>query len=435
MAVLSNEKLNFLFNEPSHERFKALDGIRALSCIVIVMFHCAFSTVALFGDAQSFVDYLSSLPKLFFYILKGDIALEMFFVFSAYLLSVQLFNEYKTAQKIHLKWYFFKRCLRIYPLYIFLLALTAIPLFILHGLNGSHVNVWANLLGVNNLYKTDQLFLIWTWSIAMELQFYLVCPFLVILAIKRPRLFFISMFIIFLGSGLWRYYHLIAGGFTSKTTMMESMLTFDKDAANYYMKNIYLHSISRIPPFLCGLLAGYCLVYQQALIQRIKDDKVLLCLLTALSLILCCWSWGGMNMRFMDSEMLERTNLWSWYIFEMVNFRLLFSIGLSLLILLMAHNVFSVSWLNRFFSFKGFYPISQMTYSIYLFSQFFMWIPIFIFRKLDLFQADAIGGLLFAVPITFFLSTLFAIVTFYFIEYPFLRGTIYQRVRSVIVHK
>jgi peptidoglycan/LPS O-acetylase OafA/YrhL len=171
-----------------------IDGLRAIAVTAVVIFH-------IFGNALR----------------GGWLGVEVFFVLSGYLITGLLRREWMKAGRIDLISFYGARAFRLLPaltvLLIFYLCVglfrkdsywlslktTAIVLF--YGMN------WARAF---SLASED--YLGHTWSLAVEEQFYIVFPF-ILLAIIRSKPIVILTVVYFMLI-IWRFY-LFDGGVTS----------------------------------------------------------------------------------------------------------------------------------------------------------------------------------------------------------------------------
>ncbi|MES1214926.1 MAG: acyltransferase [Bacteroidota bacterium] len=157
---------------PRRQYYPALDGLRGLAILMVVIFHN-------FG----FTHY-------FFF---GWLGVDLFFVLSGFLITEILL---KTVGKPgYFRNFYLRRILRIFPLYYLLLI---VCLVILPAIPSLHDKMqyytdhqwWFWLYAQNWLYVTmppeQNNLLLHLWSLAIEEQFYIVWP-LTILLIKRPK--------------------------------------------------------------------------------------------------------------------------------------------------------------------------------------------------------------------------------------------------------
>lgn len=159
--------------------YPALDGLRGVAILLVVLYHN-------FGFIE----------QSYF----GWLGVDLFFVLSGFLITDILIRQ--VGSNNFLRNFFARRMLRIFPLYylVLIIFLVVFPLF----------GWFANELG----YFVDNQWWLWTytqnwlysfylpenrpnqllthlWSLAVEEQFYLVWPFVILLVKKPGRLFFI----------------------------------------------------------------------------------------------------------------------------------------------------------------------------------------------------------------------------------------------------
>jgi peptidoglycan/LPS O-acetylase OafA/YrhL len=154
-----------LHRSPAHEG--ALDGLRALSVLWVVLFHVAwFSRFAV--PVPQFVRLVFApwmLP-----IWRGDFGVDVFFVLSGFLIGGMLLDERAKTGRVALGRFYLRRLLRLWP-----------ALLILAGLEimSNHPNrrmVWWGVFYLNDMVPVAVVSIGWTWSLAIEEQFYLFCP-------------------------------------------------------------------------------------------------------------------------------------------------------------------------------------------------------------------------------------------------------------------
>jgi peptidoglycan/LPS O-acetylase OafA/YrhL len=134
---------------------KELDGIRGVAIACVMLFH--------FG-----------------YLPVGWIGVQFFFVLSGYLITTILLNDRVTD----LRRFYWRRTLRIFPLYYFFLLATTV-FYILVGIPRAFSSDWPWLFAyASNFARLREIDLptyVHTWSLAVEEQFYLVWPITILL--------------------------------------------------------------------------------------------------------------------------------------------------------------------------------------------------------------------------------------------------------------
>jgi peptidoglycan/LPS O-acetylase OafA/YrhL len=116
----------------------------------------------------------------------GWIGVDLFFVLSGFLISGLLFQEYKDTGSINFKRFILRRGLKIWPsFYVFLIFVAALWLIKPSSLMGEQI--LYNVVWLENYHASNSIFLIHTWSLAVEEHFYLLLPALLLLLVKVSR--------------------------------------------------------------------------------------------------------------------------------------------------------------------------------------------------------------------------------------------------------
>jgi len=153
---------------PRHKslRLHSLDGLRALSILLVLVGHVAGTVNA--------PEWLTPLHNL------GNFGVKIFFVISGFLITLLLLEELGVSGRIDLRGFYLRRCCRIFPAFYFFIGCIVLanaggyielyPNDVLHAatftMNYHHDRAWA----LNH-----------TWSLAVEEQFYLLWPLLLML--------------------------------------------------------------------------------------------------------------------------------------------------------------------------------------------------------------------------------------------------------------
>lgn len=160
-----------------------LNGIRAIAVFLVIISHR-------FPENH----FLKSFPI-------GSYGVDIFFVLSGFLISRGLFFQIKSGEINNgqmLKNFFFKRCLRIFPVYYTLLLF----LYLTKGIIGNNFReniLWYVFYGANYLnYFQNKWFgaLAHLWSLSVEEQFYVFFPILLLFIFRKRILLLLAIFII-----------------------------------------------------------------------------------------------------------------------------------------------------------------------------------------------------------------------------------------------
>ena len=149
----------------------ALDGLRAIAVILVMLTHANFQL----GD-------------------NGVLGVDMFFALSGFLITTLLLEENNKRQGISLAAFYVRRGLRLFPaLYITLAVALLYAFYVKDGVEQTKI-IWEVASASLYLYNISW---IWdwngpllghTWSLAVEEQFYLIWPWILIFALRFKAL-------------------------------------------------------------------------------------------------------------------------------------------------------------------------------------------------------------------------------------------------------
>ncbi|WP_316824794.1 acyltransferase [Pedobacter miscanthi] len=154
-------------------RIPSLDGFRAISIILVVFSHCRF-----FKDFPAY---------LFDFARQCDVGVTVFFVISGYLITSLLIREYKNTGKINIKAFFIRRAFRIIPVFFLYVC------FVLSVNNSLQLGVTTTnfLYAITFTANFDPMpswYLGHFWTLSIEEQFYLFWPAFFFLFNKNIKL-------------------------------------------------------------------------------------------------------------------------------------------------------------------------------------------------------------------------------------------------------
>ena len=326
----------------------ALDGLRAVSLILIVIFH-TWQQSWIFGEIA-----LNANAKLSFVLFQkyGFVAIDAFFVLSGFCLFYPvargLFGERPFGGW---KDFFIKRARRIYPSYLLMLIL----LLIFPTLSWVTNNLtdpgeiakhfFSHLFFVHNFSESTQGSMISTaWTMPIEVQFYLLFPLLCIPFRKHPVATFAGMSALSVGLRL---------------TLMCT--------TNIARMVIQAIPLAYLDVFGAGMLGAYFVVWARNRLRKLRKLRPLMTLIT----MACIAAAVGYMFWLRNMRMPEGFN-------GDVYFRFLYrGLFAAILACFLATACFSWDlwqkkiWGNRFFVF-----LSSISYTFYLWHQ-----NIYIFLK------------------------------------------------------
>ena len=144
-----------------------IESVRAIAALSVMVGHVWVLSLALRNEFDSYGHKLLT---------GGGMGVHLFFVLSGYLLFWPFARAmYGDHGRVDIKRYAINRALRILPLYYAVLAI----LFVVQPLDADRADWWRFALFLQS-YSPDTVFRMNSpmWSLAVELQFYVVLPFL-----------------------------------------------------------------------------------------------------------------------------------------------------------------------------------------------------------------------------------------------------------------
>lgn len=175
----------FGVSQISSKRIIALDGLRGIAVIMVLIWHLLGSTL---GGRSEFGDYVYS------FTIFGRTGVDLFFVLSGFLIIGILLDKRDSENLFRV--FYLRRVLRIFPPYL-ILILVYWSCYLLLGETdafntrygfwtqlGSQLSFTWNLLMARFDEGIARGFSV-TWSVAIEEHFYLVFPFLLFLTPRR----------------------------------------------------------------------------------------------------------------------------------------------------------------------------------------------------------------------------------------------------------
>lgn len=331
---------------PPEGHLRPLDGLRALSILWVVVFHVGWYAAPVIPvptyAALLFNPWMTP-------VWRGDFGVDVFFVLSGFLIAGMLVDERERTGTSRLGLFYVRRLLRLWPA----LGVAVLLEVLLIGDNSSMV--WANLLYVSNFIPILQAAMGWTWSLAIEEQFYMVCPWLVRglgPARNRARVAILAGIALLLcGVGAWV---VLEGRFRAIDAEIAVNRDFRRWTRGY--DHLYVKPWMRAGPLLLGVAAAYIYRAREAMgwFARARVLPVV-GLLAALVL-------AGISMHW---PLFERTPR-AVEVAYLATFRTAFGLSVAYVLLLSVSEHPVGRALGRVLSSRMLYPIGQLAYSAYL---------------------------------------------------------------------
>lgn len=154
----------------SQTRFGSLDGLRFF-CIAAVLWHHSEARET-FGDPTSLAS-------------RGFLGVDFFFVLSGFLITTILLREEAKTGRFSLRAFYWRRILRIVPVYFLVIFLAAAYSVVVKGQMEDLYKVPWYLLFMGNFINGHIPILSPTWSLGVEEQYYLIWPLLLLILPRR----------------------------------------------------------------------------------------------------------------------------------------------------------------------------------------------------------------------------------------------------------
>lgn len=346
-----------------------IDGLRFIAIFSVILFHLTGTIVGKTGRTTEH-DPLASLFS------HGHFGVQLFFVISGAVIALPFAKGYLTGEKLpNLKNYFLRRLTRLEPPYIVHLLIRFALIILIAGNSAEQArnqlpHLLASLAYLHNIiYGVSSTISNVAWSLEVELQFYILAPFITSLFMikskKQRRIFLVLLIALF------------------------SLISFLIDGSPRFHLSILCYAHFFLTGFL--LIDVYITEWNQAPVRSLGWD------------IVSVLSWSAVVALFYQGEVG----------------RVLFVVPLFIAYC----SAFKGVWSNRFLCYPLIYIIGGMCYTIYLyhFTVFFFFAPIlnmfgyefaFLYNS-PLWFAIIKAGLI-VVPIVLLISAIF----FVFIEKP-----------------
>jgi peptidoglycan/LPS O-acetylase OafA/YrhL len=272
-----------LFTRPEikgRDHFACLDGVRSVGLLWVLLYHTYILIIAYSSKDDTRTWHNNS---MFFTLVKnGHMGVDVFFVLSGFLIAYLLIKEYnafdpevehdipdrfiarwlqklRKITRMNLPRFFMRRVLRLAPVMIFTYAAMMMLMAVAKdpALGYCMSWGWTYLLFLNNLISPGTECVQWAWSIAVEMQFYVISPILVLIMLRRTWAAFTTVAVVVVISGL-----------LVLSVMIPLHISPDDPVGDdYYHNLVYIKTYNRVGPYMFGMLAAYLYHHNQR-----KDD-------------------------------------------------------------------------------------------------------------------------------------------------------------------
>ena len=352
----------------------SINGIRVISMFWVILSH-TYVWSLLTGIKNTAV-FLKLVERWTFQvIINGFFSVDSFFFLSGLLVAyLTLRDMSRRSGRFPALMYYIHRYLRITPTYAFLLFfqwfltvhLADGPVLPNQWGPGSPPYEycsrywWTNFLYINNFHpwKLNEECMGWTWYLALDMQFYIVAPLIVVMLYYSLALGLVNVGVFLFGSFIATgtiagYYKFDANTFYPFFGPSHaSTVTTSSD-------ELYIKPYARISPYLVGIVLGY-LLYQKVRIPFKRSINWIFYLgLWILAAFFCLSTLYGFYGTWHGHPFNPAENV-VYFMFS----RFTWALGLALLVFI-CHNGYG--WVVNSFLSMGFWvPLSRLTFIAYL---------------------------------------------------------------------
>lgn len=312
---------------------RSLDGLRGLAILLVLFFHYEF-----------IVGF-------------GWVGVQLFFVLSGYLITSLLLKEKENPLSFYIKRFYWRRTLRIFPIYYLYLAFVA-GVFLLKGIPEDFPQLFPflatytfNFYPLVGTYSYHDLFFTHFWSLSVEEQFYLMWP-VVIYFCSRSQLKYVLAAIIFTAPVV-------------RFLLAEIMLANGYDAA-YTGQTVYRFTFGQWDGFAFGAIVPVC---SPRLLDKLRNSAWLIATAVVL-IVLGFWTRGVLIGSGLDSPinalgyqigvLTNYQHVWTFTLWDFFFFLVLLQVTKKTAI---TEKIFG----NKFMVFVG-----KISYGLYVYHWFIM---------------------------------------------------------------
>ncbi|MBN8702560.1 MAG: acyltransferase [Bacteroidetes bacterium] len=234
-----------------NKKLFGLDHLRAVAILFVFFFHYFILSNATLKWLPNFLKF-------------GWTGVDLFFVLSGFLISVQLFLPIKLNQAIPIKQFFLKRFFRIIPLYLVVVCIYFCMPFFREKENLPPL--WKFLTFTQNIGLDLNAFGAFShaWSLCVEEHFYLLFPFILFLLhytglLKRAYWLVLAIFLLGFATRFYSFTQLYIPRIGQENGWM------------YWYKHIYYPTYNRLDGILVGVSIAAVYVFLPNVWNRIRN--------------------------------------------------------------------------------------------------------------------------------------------------------------------
>ncbi|XP_030387186.1 nose resistant to fluoxetine protein 6 [Scaptodrosophila lebanonensis] len=357
--VLDNWEKIFTIRDNRADEIPVINGLRSVCAYWIMIFHVMWFMYFTVHNKTVLISYAEKLG--YQYVSSAPLLVDVFFTISGFLQTYNFIRNAKQTEAIrnndvvqNLKLFgklLFHRYLRLGPLY--LIVIGVVDLLFVYIRDVSIYNVherfdetcaqhwWRNLLFIQNLFPITELCVNWSWSLACDMQFFVLATILLFVYTKRPKVAKTVVAVVLLATIAWS---LVIG--------IKTKYEFSFDVVYETGSYIYISPFVRVLPYIVGAIAAWCLVEHKLQYNLSEAQERWLWNLSILVFFICLYSTFKRDFGYIISISL------------FVLGRFIFSVCICWMIVGSARG--RGVWWSRLLESKGFQHLNRQSYAIYL---------------------------------------------------------------------
>lgn len=366
-----NQNLTKLLDTQQSDRsILCLNGIRVLSMFWVILGH-TFSMVLQTSLIDNVVGFAPTLKQFGFQaIINATLAVDTFFLLSGLLVTLGCINRMeKNNGRLPWFWFYFHRYWRLTPALLFVILITIITPYFTNGpawvetmASQCREYWWVDVLYIQNFYPGfSQMCVGHTWYLANDMQFYVISPVFIILLYKCRKLGLTCLGVSCLASFAVTIGLVVQNDFNF-TDLVNNIGGRaggnDNLGGAGYQDIVYQKPYCRISVYLLGIVIGF--IIQRNTHHRIRIPKVmalvgwLFATILALSAVYVLYPAGsqGRSLSPVANALWAGLSSFVW------------SLGVSWVIVACYFGYGGP--INNLLSWRGWVPISRLTYTAYL---------------------------------------------------------------------
>ncbi|XP_047103519.1 nose resistant to fluoxetine protein 6-like [Schistocerca piceifrons] len=342
----------------------AIHGLRFMGMGWIIMVHTVFYLS----------DYADNKPQAFYLsegfmvqvVSNSTLSVDTFFFLSGFLVSY-LYYQGKQGKKpsqetcgskiVEFITMVLRRIIRLTPAYMAVIGIAILNMkwhsqkTLFHMTERADVICpkywWRNLLYINNLFDREEMCLSWSWYLSNDMQFFIIASFLLILSSSYFLLSAIILGSLIVASSAVTFYSSYINSYIPVLDQQFAMLS-----------TLYDPPWTRIGPHLVGVATGYIVIYLKGKLILKKRTLLMAWLLGSTFNVITLFGLYNRNIPVTAAALYVALSRTAW------------ALGISWIIIACCTN--NAGIINSILSFRGWIPLSRLTYCVYLLNPLLM---------------------------------------------------------------